>query len=669
LPEFDIMIYPFANYLSSNLTLKKVAFLFFYIIGILSTSTLSAQKPKDFGIKSKKALTYYLAGKQQLEYRDMVKAMEYFQQAVQLEPTFKQAHFLLVHTADTRNKISEVKNSLEFLANLPDPEMAKSKLIYALFLMNETKYVEAEKYFKAYLSTEPKEGQDKKRAEVNLRKCKYAAVAIKQPLSFIPKNLGTGINGPTDEYMPNLTADGKTLFFTSRRPGNIGGMDPRTHDFDEDFYASKAKPDGSWDTPVNVGGPLNTAGNEGASCFTQDGKEVYFIGCNRKDGFGECDIYVSEFNGNGWNAPRNLGNTVNTAGYETHPWISGDGKTLYFVSTRPGGFGGTDIWYSQKEQGEWATPVNLGAGLNSPGNEYNPFLHASDQALYFSSDWWDGFGDFDLFMTLRTENSWGKITNLGYPLNTPSIERFLFITSDGKTGYMSSDRIENGWGRNDLFRFDIPASIRPPAATWVSGKIVEEIDQSPVKAKITLIDLGSGDTVRQVNSDPIKGEFLLSLPFEKEYAVYIEEPGYLFASRNFSLIGASTEKPFELNISLQPIQEGSSIVLRNVFFETNQFALLPTSHSELNKLILLLQKNTSLVVEIAGHTDNQGGEAYNLTLSQNRSNSVKQYLVSAGIPEKRIVARGYGETKPIADNTTEEGRALNRRTEFIILKR
>lgn len=632
---------------------------------ILISGMLWAQKPKDYGIKSKKALTFYLAGKKQIEYRDHLKAMEYLAQAIALEPEFTDAHFHYTYAAQLRGKLSSAEQSLLHLANKDMPKYYGARLWYADLQMDQVKYKEAKTWYMKYLATEPEDAKEVARAKVNIRKCTYAEQAIRKPVPFQPVNLGPKVNSQGDEYMPILTADGSMLFFTSRRPGNLGGYNQRLNDFGEDFYFSEWK-GGAWIESKNMAPPINTSENEGAACFSQDGRLVYFTGCNRTDGMGECDIYVAKNDGKTWSQPQNLGPGINSMHYETQPWLSHDGKTLYFVSTRKGGMGGTDIWYSTMEGGAWAEPKNMGAPVNTPGNEYSPMLHASDAVLYFSSDYHDGFGGMDIFYVEKTTEGWGEVKNIGYPINTAAHERFIFVTSDGKTAYYSSDRLEGGFGRNDLYSFALAPQIQPPAAVYVRGNVRDSLSGKPLSATVMIVRHPDGDTVRTVESDAAQGKFLLSLPGGSSYGVYVEEPGYLFYSGNFELSEASQN--YDLDISLSPVQEGFSLVLRNVFFATASYDLLDASRSELDRVVQLMRKNPGMVVEIGGHTDSEGSDTYNQTLSQNRAGSVRQYLVNAGIPGVQITAKGYGESMPVANNETEAGRALNRRTEFRIIR-
>ncbi len=647
------------------LSFCRINFILFLLI--LFVNPALAQKPKDYGIKSSKALNFYLSAKQQIEYRDPLKAMEYLAEAIKLEPEFTDAHFLNTYAAYQKGKLDLVEPSLLHISGKDIPKYYPARLWYADFLMGKARYKEAGQWYGKYLYTAPEDKKEKMRAEVNLRKARYAEKAILKPVPFKPVNLGTEVNSQGDEYMPNLTADGGTLFFTARRPGNMGGFNPRWNDFGEDFYISKYE-NGKWSKAENLGPPINTSDNEGAACFSQDGQWVYFTGCNRPEGIGECDIYISKYNGASWSSPVNLGEGVNSANYETQPWLSHDGRTLYFVSTRPGGHGGTDIWYSQLENELWGEPKNLGIPVNTPGNEYSPSLHASGQVLYFSSDFHDGFGGMDIFYVDKKESGWGEVKNMGFPINTPAQERFLFVSSDGKTAYYSTDQIEGGWGRNDIFSFALSKELQPPPATFVRGVVRDSLTGNPVSAKLSFISLKSGDTLRSVLSDAKAGKFLVSLPLGESYAAYIDEPGYLLYSANFSLENVDAGKHYELDISLSPFRSGSSITLRNVFFATASYELLDQSRAELNRMVTLMRKNPGMQVEIEGHTDNEGSDSYNLTLSQNRAESVRAYLIQNGIVATRVSSKGYGESRPVADNDTEEGRALNRRTEFRIIK-
>ncbi|MGE5425237.1 MAG: OmpA family protein, partial [Syntrophothermus sp.] len=437
---------------------------------------------------------------------------------------------------------------------------------------------------------------------------------------------------------------------------------------EEDFYLS-LKCDTTWCKAKNLGGPINTSGNEGAIFISPDGTYLFFAACNREDGFGSCDIYGARKEGDHWSIPQNLGPVVNTPSWDSQPSFSSDGKTLYFASKRPGGKGSSDIWKTELQpDGSWTPPVNLGDSINTNLEEMAPFIHPDDQTLYFSSKGHQGLGGMDLFYSRKDVNgNWGKPKNLGYPINSYSDEITLVVKPSGDIAYISSDKL-GGKGKQDIYSFPLYQEAQPHQATYFKGVVFDKKTKERLQAVFELIDIASGKTVTKSVSDPMTGEFLLSLPTGRDYALNVSKPDYLFYSDNFSLSGYNSQaKPYIRDIPLQRIQVGEKVVLRNIFFDTDKFTLKTESVIELDKLVTLLKANPALKIEISGHTDNQGGAGYNLTLSKNRAKAVYDYLISKGINTERLTYQGYGMTQPVDVNTTEEGRANNRRTEFKVM--
>ncbi|HZV13341.1 MAG TPA: flagellar motor protein MotB, partial [Candidatus Kapabacteria bacterium] len=244
---------------------------------------------------------------------------------------------------------------------------------------------------------------------------------------IVVKNLGENVNSPDDDYGPTITANGKTLYFTSTRKGGMGG---------HDYWYSTMNADSTWTPAVNAGPSINTPADEGVSSLSADGQTIFFTGCNRPDGMGNCDIYQADLVGTEWQNIRNLGPVVNTEYWESQPAISADGKTLYFVSNRPGGLGGTDIWYTTKDANDnWTEPKNIGPPINTPDNEVSPFIAADGVTLYFASDGHGGLGGLDFFTSEKTDNGWTQPVNLGAPINTPDNEEFITVPASGDILY------------------------------------------------------------------------------------------------------------------------------------------------------------------------------------------------------------------------------------------
>lgn len=471
---------------------------------------------------------------------------------------------------------------------------------------------------------------------------------------FAPENLGDSINSPNLEYFPSLTIDGSKMVFTRRISS------------DEDFYESNLV-NGKWSKAKPLAGKVNTTLNEGAQCISQDGQWIIFTGCNYPEGQGSCDLYISYKTKNGWSEAENLGPMINTDFWESSPSLSPDKRDLYFASAISGGFGGRDIWVSHRSAtGKWGRPENLGAAVNTSGDESCPFMHADNETLYFNSNGRPGYGSTDLFFTKKvSDTSWLEAENLGYPINTIDDEGSLIVAADAKTAYYASDKA-NGKGGLDLYSFELREDIRPLKTFWVKGKVFDKRTLAGLPSSVELTNIKTRNIVSKIQTDE-EGNYLTTLPVGKDYAFNVNRKGYLFYSDNFSLNNNSTDTIFNKDIPLQPLQSGAAIVLKNIFFDTKKFELKPESIAELDKIVLLLTENPNLKIEIDGHTDNVGLEKDNLLLSNNRAKTVVTYLLSKGIANTRLAYKGFGATKPIADNTSDAGKAQNRRTELSVI--
>lgn len=466
--------------------------------------------------------------------------------------------------------------------------------------------------------------------------------------------LPASINTDKDEYYPKLTADNASIIFT-RKENN-----------QENFYESFLV-DGKWTEAVKLPEPVNSARfNEGAHCISPDGKYLFFTGCNRPDGLGSCDLYVSKKENGNWSEPFNLGPGINTRGWESQPAISADGKTLYFVSNRAGGQGSYDIWKAELEaDGKWSAPENLGPDINSPFDEGAPYLHADNKTLYFSSNGWPGFGKNDIYKSVIDKNGqWSKPENLGPAINNYLDQRSFHVSLDGSIAHLASQDNNRQW---DIYSFLFPKEQQPPAIAYIAGLVFDRSNNKPLDASIRVTNTSSKEVVFEKKSDYIDGGFIAVLPVGANYAVHIQKEGYLFDSKQYALDKPEfANKRYQDSIFLEPIKTGAIATLRNIYFDVNKFEILPSSESELDLLLGLLKANPKLQIEIAGHTDNTGNKAANQTLSENRAKAVSTWLISKGISAGRLSVKGYGDEKPIAPNTSEEGKQRNRRTEFIV---
>jgi outer membrane protein OmpA-like peptidoglycan-associated protein len=499
------------------------------------------------------------------------------------------------------------------------------------------------------------------------KKAEWAISVVQNPVPFNPVSLGDSVNSERNEYWPSLSLDEQSLIFTvldpvdPTKPVDYGNMQ-------EDFYISVKNQDGIWMKRKNAGPILNTANNEGAQCLSADGKTLYFTACNRPDGAGMCDLYRSVLSNGRWSRPVNVGGPVNTKFSEKHPSLSSDGKSLYFASDRPGSYGALDIWVSrQLPTGGWSEPVNLGDSINTAGNEQSPFIHPDNATLFFTSEGHLNLGKDDVFMARYRNGSWSKAMNLGYPVNTWNKETGLMVNAAGDMAYFSTDR-QSGSGL-DLYQFPLPPALRPMPVSYLKGKVYDVYTGAGLKATFQLINLEDGQLTMEVSSDRETGNFFVPLPAGTNYALNVSHPGYLFYSDHFSLsrVYEKTD-PMVKDVPLNPIRSGEKTVLNNIFFDFDSAELKPESATELNKLLDFLVLNPGLQVQISGHTDNIGTDAYNKTLSERRAESVVLFLVNRGIPANRLSFEGFGAERPLESNDTETGRARNRRTEMLILK-
>jgi outer membrane protein OmpA-like peptidoglycan-associated protein len=290
--------------------------------------------------------------------------------------------------------------------------------------------------------------------------------------------------------------------------------------------------------------------------------------------------------------------------------------------------------------------------------------------LYFASNGLTGFGGYDIFYTEKNqENAWSKPVNVGRPINNHQDQFSLFITADGKKGYYSHEEYTSqGFSAGKIYEMDIPEQSQLKFRTnYIKGIVSDKGTALPLKAVIELIDIEQNRVVSKVSSDSITGEYLMTLTQGAEYALYVRKQGYLFRSLNFNYSKVKDFEPIILNIALERVVAGSVAVLNNIFFDFDSYQINSKSIPELQKVILFMRENSEVRIEISGHTDNVGAEAYNQNLSTQRALAVMNYLIEQGISAKRLLFKGYGSSKPISSNETEEGRQLNRRIEFTVL--
>lgn len=520
--------------------------------------------------------------------------------------------------------------------------------------------------------------------------CENGEKYMADPVGAKIDNIGSTINSSYPDYAPVISADESTLIFTSRRPGSTGGRKTSDGKYYEDVYVSYNN-GGSWSKPENLGSPVNTSTHDACIALSPDGSQL-FIYTDANGG----DIMVSTLKGKKWTKPENLGSPVNSKSSELSVSISADGRTLYFSSDRDGGFGGMDLYMCTKQGKGWSEPINLGPSINTEYDEDAPFIHPDGRTLYFSSRGHSTMGGYDIFKSTRDGNNWTTPENLGYPINSADDDVYFVLSANNKHGYYASKK-SNTLGEKDIYVISMPepkkvAIAVPKAAntnirerrpqpikmvevtqaanpvTILKGTVTDDETNQPLEADLVLVDNVTGETVSDQKSNSATGKYLVAMPSGKNYGLSANKEGYLFHSENFDIPASMDYQEIVKDIRLKKVKKDVEIVLKNIFFDFDKATLRKESIPELERLKDLLEKNPKLGIEIAGHTDDRGSDTYNQKLSENRAKSVVSWLIQNGISADRLTAMGYGESRPIDTNSTEEGRQNNRRTAFKILK-
>ncbi|WP_428331315.1 OmpA family protein [Mucilaginibacter sp.] len=629
----------------------------FFSVLLLFLSVFAFAQQKQYSTTDREAIKNFALANQSLDDHMFDDAIQLLQKAIESDGNFIEAHAQL---ADVYRIMRNYKPAIDQYLKVIELNPDFNRSVYLKIgeeEVNTAQYAAGEKHLEKYITYPNITAPNMAYAQKLIADCTFSIQAIAHPVPFKPINMGPEINTADDEYLPVATADESMLLFTRKINNN------------EDFYKS-LKLDGKWQTATYLSNQINTPQyNEGAESISQNGKYLFFTGCNRPDGLGRCDIYIAQKRGDDWGKPFDLSPPINTSGWESQPSISADGRTLYFVSNRKGGYGGYDIWKSTLTEKGWGEPENLGPNINTMYDEQSPFIHPDDSTLYFCSNGWPGLGGKDLFVSrLSKDGKWQKPENLGYPINSNGDENGLSLTANGSYAFFSSNNL-NGYGGFDIYTFELPPNLRPHLVTYVKGIVKDVKTLVPLEAAVEIIDLQKDQPVFQDYSDAREGDFLATLTSGKNYGLNISKSGYLFYSANFSLVGHEPKNPFEITVLLEPIEVGNKVILNNIFFNTNKFDLKDESLAELQQLVQFMTANPTLHIEISGHTDNVGNDELNQTLSESRAKAVYQYLIANKIEAARLVYKGYGKTQPISPNTTDEDRKKNRRTEFKIISK
>ena len=640
------------------------------ILGVFLMQPVWAQSVHSYSTKSKKAIKYYEQSTNFFIRRQYGPALELLEYALKKDANFAEAHLRvgkIYYAIDSEDQAKfHLKKAVD--EQYDNPRFTDAHLLLANLHFGDQEYNEAEQLVQHLLKVPRLPQVIKNDARHLLSNIEFTQQNINNPLPYQPEPVGGEMNKLPLQYFPVLTVDQQTMIFTGRQ-----GTTPP---YDEDIYVSQKNRAGEWMLPQPISENINTPRNEGTCTVTADGRTLIFTACEDRTGLGSCDLYIAQRTGNHWSRPENMGRNINSRSWESQPSLSADGRTLYFVSDRKGGSGRRDIYVTQRQDDNtWSPAQNVGGEINTARDEVSPFIHVNGQTLYFASNGRPGFGGYDLYVSERTPtgkqtNTWSAPQNLGYPINTFRDQASLFITANGRDGYYSDEDLRNdNVVRSEIFRFELPEQIRVRyRSSYVQGTVYDAVTKEPLKAAIELIDLDAQQGISRVQSDSITGRYLMVLTEGADYALYANRDQYLFKSMTFDVQQRDEElQPVTVDIYLDPVEKGRETVLNNIFFDTDKYDIKPRSEPELRKVILFLEENPSIRIVVNGHTDNVGTADYNQKLSANRAQAIHQYLVQAGIAEERLSFRGYGAEQPIADNDTDKGRRRNRRIAFEIL--
>ncbi len=653
--------------------IKKVNFVFFLFF---STAFMAQLPYGQYTSSNKKAIKQLEEAKKAFEYNKDDIAEKCFKKALDEDKNFVEAALGLANLCQVTNKHSEAINYYKRALEINPKFFNNTYYFLSLSQLATGQYQDAKTNLETFLKFDRINPNTKESAQIFLANATFGAEAVKNPKAFNPVNAGQGINTQFGEYFPAITGDGKQLIFTRGLPRE--GMPGF---FNEDFFSSNNS-NNEWQTATPIAN-INSFGNEGAPSLSADGNIMFFASCSDemgdygtpdRKGFGSCDIFYSQKVNGKWTKPRNAGPAINTSNFESQPSFSSDGKTLYFVRgiLNRGAAKEYDIYMSTiSDEGKFTPPVKLSNNINTPQREESVFIHPDNMTLYFSSAGHPGLGGLDIFMSKRQPNGeWGKAINLGFPINTFNDENSLLVNPGGKIAYFASNRA-GGFGDLDIYQFDLPEDMRPEKITYVKGKVYNAKTNETLDANFELLDLEKQLTVTKSYTQK-NGEFFVTLNADRNYLVNVNKDGFLFYSDNFSLKGKETDfsKPFLLDIPLEPLDTGSVVELKNIFFDVAKWELKPESKAELDKLGAFLLKNNGVKIEIGGHTDSDGIRKNNIALSENRAKAVYDYLINTfKINATRLSYKGYADLKPKVKNDTPENKARNRRTEFKILSK
>lgn len=611
--------------------------------------------------KNKKAIALFTEADNYRVRGQYPQAVALLEEAIARDKKFTEAYLRLGYTLRSMRNLEKAHKVFEqgLTTALTDGKKKGFYLELGDLELMRGRYATSKDYLEKFLALETQNNALIDRGRHLRSKAEYGLTHPPGDERIVPRPLSDTVNCFAMQYFPVLTADQQSLIYTRR----LGKGDTS----DEDLVISTRDSRGRWSPPVSLSDEINSDFNEGTCSVSADGRLLIFTSCQGRRSYGSCDLFQSRKVGDRWSEPENLGSSVNTAAWESQPSLSADGRELYFVSDRKGGAGKRDIWMSKRSERGWSAPVNLGLAINTTYDEVSPFLHANGKTLFFSSDGHAGFGGFDLFSSERSDNTWSSPVNVGWPINTHEDQYSLFVTADSEKAYYSYDKDATGTeGR--LMMIELPEAYRVKNRSNILQGIVRDKETGrPLAAHLELYHLQKKLVTSSVSSDSLRGDYLVVLTEGADYGLYVSRPGYVFQSLHFDYSELRDLAPLHMDVELERIRKGAHVVLNNIFFDTDSYVLLEKSLTELEQVLVFLTSNPAVRIEISGHTDNRGEKAHNKVLSQKRASAVAGFLVERGIPAHRMQASGFGDERPAAPNDSDENRQKNRRIEFRIL--
>lgn len=618
------------------------------------------------------------------------KALQQFETAQQFNPSNALNNFRIgvchLSTTDPGNGIPYIKKAYELDKNC-DPFM---EYYYGYTLQLEGKFDDAIKAYTNFQNNYKKADEFGKFVTLHINECKNAKTTIAQPIRAWVDNVSE-LNSEFDDFAPSISTDGSEIIFTSNRPN--GKQPNEVGEYDKDIYFSSAS-GLKWAAPSPIKGGVNTAADDVSNNISFDGTKMLI----HRDDNGQTDIYESILKGATWSDPVKLHFQISSPrANEMYGAYSNDGWSILFSRDNSSRSSGYDIMFSsmQSKIEKDYKAAQMISEVNTGFNDGPIYLHIDGETMYIASQGRASMGGYDIFVSKKIQGKWTKPENMGYPINTPYDDFFFAPTANGKFAYIASNRDEGKggydiykvtfWGDDKLPHLEtedylLASAIMPikdnqveakvdvnrKSFTVFKGKTIDAITKKAVEAKIDIIDNANGSVIETFTTNSATGKFIITLASGKNYGISVRADGYLFHSENFDLPKGAADNLVDKTIELKNIKIGSTIALRNIFFDTGKSTLRPESNSELERLVKLLKDVPNLKIEISGHTDNTGSATLNNELSKARAEAVVSYLKGKGIAANRLTAEGYGSSQPVATNNTAAGRQENRRTEFKI---